>query len=188
MTDVITRCPWAEADPLSRQYHDIQWGRPCHDEHTLFKMLILEGKQAGLAWITILRKWDSLSAAFDDFNPKKLAAYDDAKVAKLLQNPGIIRNRRKVGAAIGNAKAYFTLCEKYGSLNDFFWRYVDGKPIVGKWERPEQVPVTTPLSDIISRDLKKLGFSFVGSTIIYSYMQAVGIVNDHLINCAFRGN
>jgi DNA-3-methyladenine glycosylase I len=187
MTDnELMRCPWARTDALSRAYHDTYWGKPCHDEQTLFKMLILEGKQAGLAWITILRKWDPLCAAFDDFNPEKIAAYDGEKVARLLENPGIIRNRLKVFAAIENAKAYFKLCAKCGSLDRFLWNYVDGNPIVGAWEAPEMPPVKTYLSDCISRDLKRIGFKFVGSTIIYSYLQAVGVVNDHIAACEFK--
>jgi len=186
MIDNITRCDWANSEPLSQKYHDEVWGKPCHDEHTLFKMLILEGKQAGLAWITILRKWDTLCAAFDDFDPAKLAAYDEEKIAQLLENPGIIRNRLKVAAAVNNANLYFKLCEKYGSLDKFLWSYVKGKPVVGKWETQGQIPIKTALSDEISNDLKKLGFKFVGSTIVYSYLQAVGVVNDHILTCAFR--
>jgi DNA-3-methyladenine glycosylase I len=186
MEDEIIRCPWANADPLSRRYHDSEWGAPCHDERRLFKMLILEGKQAGLSWYGILKKMDTLSAAFDDFDPQKLAAYDAAKVARLLQDPGIIRNRLKVNAAITNAKAYFKLCEPHGSLDKYLWGVIGGRQVTGNWETQDQVPATSPLSDEISRDLKQLGFKFVGSTIIYSYLQAVGVVNDHLISCAFR--
>jgi DNA-3-methyladenine glycosylase I len=186
MTDKILRCPWAEADPLSQRYHDTVWGKPCHDEHQLFKMLILEGKQAGLSWYSILKKMDTLCAAFDDFDPHMLIKYDETKIGQLLQNPGIIRNRLKVNAAVSNARAYFKLCELYGSLDSYLWNYTDGNPIVGNWETQEQMPAMSPLSDEISRDLKKLGFKFIGSTIIYSYLQAVGIVNDHLKTCAFR--
>lgn len=185
MQTEIIRCPWA-AEPLSQHYHDTEWGVPCHDELHLFKMLILEGKQAGLSWYGILKKMDTLCEAFDNFNPQKLVAYDESKVEQLLQNPGIIRNRLKVNAAITNAKAYFKLCEQYGSLDSYLWAFTGGQPVVGNWETMEQIPKTTPLSDEISHDLKRLGFKFVGSTIIYSYLQAVGIVNDHLITCAFR--
>jgi DNA-3-methyladenine glycosylase I len=187
MSQIVCRCPWANADPLSRRYHDTRWGKPCHDEHLLFKMLILEGKQAGLAWLTILRKWETLCAAFDDFEPAKLVSYDETKIADLLSNPGIIRNRRKITAAVENAKAYYRLCEQYGSLNDYIWSFTDYQQIVGKWETPEQVPLKTPMSDEISRELKRLGFKFVGPTIIYSYLQAIGVVNDHIATCDFKG-
>jgi DNA-3-methyladenine glycosylase I len=187
VNDNLTRCPWAEADPLSGHYHDTQWGKPCHDERMLFKMLILEGKQAGLAWVTILRKWDTLCAAFDDFDPARLAVYDDAKVAQLLSNPGIIRNRLKVAAATENARAYYRLCGKYGSLDSYVWSFTGGRQVIGKWETMGQTPVKTPLSDTISRELKEFGFKFAGSTIIYSWLQAVGVVNDHIASCAFRG-
>jgi DNA-3-methyladenine glycosylase I len=187
MSDNLTRCPWAEADPLSLHYHDTQWGKPCHDERMLFKMLILEGKQAGLAWVTILRKWDTLCAAFDDFDPSKLAVYDGSKVAELLANPGIIRNRLKVAATIENAKAYYGLCDECGSLDSYVWSFTNGRPVVGRWETMEQAPVKTALSDTISRELKRFGFKFVGSTIVYSWLQAIGVVNDHIALCAFRG-
>jgi DNA-3-methyladenine glycosylase I len=186
MNDNLTRCPWAEADPLSRRYHDTQWGKPCHDERMLFKMLILEGKQAGLAWVTILRKWDTLCAAFDDFDPAKLVVYDDLKVAELLVNPGIIRNRLKVAAAIENARAYYRLCEEYGSLDSYIWSFTGGRQVVGKWETMGQIPAKTALSDTVSRELKQFGFKFVDSTIVYSWLQAVGVVNDHITSCAFR--
>jgi len=185
--DNLPRCPWAEIDPLSQHYHDAQWGKPCHDEHLLFKMLILEGKQAGLAWVTILRKWDTLCAAFDDFAPDKLAVYGDAKITELLANPGIIRNRLKVAAAIGNSQAYYRLCGEYGSLDSYVWSFTGGRQVVGKWETMGQTPAKTPLSDIISRELKRFGFKFAGSTIIYSWLQAIGVVNDHITACAFRG-
>jgi DNA-3-methyladenine glycosylase I len=152
----------------------------------LFKMLILEGKQAGLAWVTILRKWDTLRAAFDDFDPAKLAVYDDSKVAELLLNPGIIRNRLKVAAAIENARAYYRLRDEYGSLDSYVWSFTNGRPLIGKWETMEQAPVKTALSDTISRELKRFGFKFVGSTIVYSWLQAVGVVNDHIMSCAFK--
>jgi DNA-3-methyladenine glycosylase I len=153
----------------------------------LFKMLILEGKQAGLAWITILRKWETLCAAFDDFDPAKLVVYDDSKVSELLVNSGIIRNRLKVAAAIENARAYYRLREEYGSLDSYVWSFINGRPVVGKWETMGETPVKTSLSDMISRELKRFGFKFVGSTIVYSWLQAVGVVNDHIMSCAFRG-
>jgi DNA-3-methyladenine glycosylase I len=184
---MINRCPWANADPFSLRYHDAEWCVACHDERRLFKMLILEGKQAGLAWVTILRKHDALCAAFDDFDPAKLAVYDDAKVAELLANPGIIRNRLKIAAAIQNARAYYRLCEEYGSLDSYVWGFTGGRQVIGKWETQETMPAATPLSDTISRELKRFGFKFVGSTIVYSWLQAVGVVNDHIASCAFRG-
>lgn len=186
MENKIIRCPWAESSVLEQEYHDTQWGIPVHDDKTLFKMLILEGKQAGLSWSTILSKMDTLCAAFDDFDPAVVARYDGDKVEALLQNSGIIRNRAKVNAAVHNANRYFVLCEKHGSLDEFLWNYVDFKPIQNQWEQLSQVPSSTPLSNQISHDLKKLGFKFVGTTIIYAFLQAVGIVNDHLLSCSFR--
>ncbi|MDR2422272.1 MAG: DNA-3-methyladenine glycosylase I [Deltaproteobacteria bacterium] len=185
MPDKI-RCPWANADPLSREYHDLKWGVPCHDDRELFKMLILEGKQAGLAWITILRKMAGILRAFDDLDPAIVAGYDELKVAELLQNPEIIRNRLKIGAAIGNARAYLNLREKGTTLDEFLWKYVDGAPVVNHWRSMGEIPASTPLSDAISRDLKALGFKFVGSTIVYSWIQAVGAVDDHLESCQFK--
>jgi DNA-3-methyladenine glycosylase I len=164
-----------------REYHDTQWGKPCHDERELFEMLILEGAQAGLSWATILHKRESYRAAFDNWDVAKIAGYDDGKVAELLQNAGIVRNRLKVNAAITNARLVLRL----GGLDRFVWDYVDGEPIVNRWERLEDLPATTPLSDRMSRDMKKLGFKFVGSTIIYSYLQAVGVVDDHMAWCGF---
>ncbi|NLG25424.1 MAG: DNA-3-methyladenine glycosylase I [Clostridiales bacterium] len=172
--------------PLERDYHDQVWGVPEHDERALFRMLILEGQQAGLSWSTILKKMDALRAAYDDFDPEKLACYGEDKVEALLQNPGIIRNRLKVRAAIGNARCYLKLCQRHGSLGAFIWGYVGGRPIVNEWQSADQVPAATDLSGRISKDLKALGFSFVGSTIVYAYLQAIGVVNDHLAHCAFR--
>ena len=168
---------------LYAEYHDNEWGRPVHDDRKLFEMLILEGAQAGLSWETVLRKRESYREAFDGFDPRKVALYDDAKKAELLANPGIIRNRLKVNAAVINARLFLDIAEKHGSFDQFIWSYVDYKPIVGHWERFDDMPVTTPISDTISKDLKKIGFKFVGSTIIYSFMQAVGMVNDHLAKC-----
>jgi DNA-3-methyladenine glycosylase I len=177
------RCPWGDtSDALMREYHDTQWGKPCHDERELFEMLILEGAQAGLSWSCVLHKRENYRAAFDNFDVPKVAVYDEAKVAELLQNPGIIRNKLKVAAAITNAQCVLRL----GGLDKFIWDYVDGKPIINHWERQEDLPATSQLSDQVSKDMKKLGFKFVGSTIIYSYLQAVGVVNDHLTWCDFR--
>ena len=184
--DGLVRCPWAYTDELTLRYHDTEWGVPSRDDQHLFMMLILEGQQAGLSWHGILKKIDTLCAAYDDFNPEILAGYDEAKVARLLQNPGIIRNRLKVKAAITNARAYRRLCDQVGSLNSYLWSFTDGVPVVGNWETQEQIPSSTPLSDEISRDLKRRGFTFVGPMIVYAYLQAVGVVNDHVRTCAFK--
>lgn len=181
----ITRCDWAAHDPFNQEYHDKEWGVPEHDEKRLFKMLILEGMQAGLSWITILKKMEAFCEAFDDFDPAVIRTYDEKKVAELMENTGIIRNRLKINAAITNAEAYFKLCEAYGSLDRFLWSYVNDKPIKNAWTTMEEIPASTPLSERISRDLKKMGFKFVGPTIIYAYMQSIGMVNDHLTSCAF---
>lgn len=181
----IRRCGWAEGSALEREYHDAEWGNPAHDDKRLFKMLMLESMQAGLSWKTILAKMDALCAAFDDFDPDTMKRYDAGKVEELMRNEGIIRNRAKINAMIHNAKQYDGICEAYGSLDAFFWSYVDGKPIVNKWERMEDVPAATPLSDRISKDLKKLGFKFVGPTTVYAFMQSIGMVNDHMTWCAF---
>ena len=180
--DDKVRCPW-QTTPLYRAYHDNEWGRPVHDDRKLFEMLILEGMQAGLSWLTILNKRETFREAFDNFHPAIVAEYDDEKRAQLLNNPGIIRNRLKVNAAIVNAKLFLDIQEKYGSFDKFIWAYVDNKPIIGGFEDIYDVPATTEISDKISKDLKKLGFKFVGSTIIYSFMQATGMVNDHIKSC-----
>ncbi len=178
-----SRCRWAGADPLYIAYHDREWGVPLHDEQRLFEMLILEGAQAGLSWITILKKREGYRAAFDGFDPRKMARYDARKVRALLDNPGIVRNRLKVAAAIRNAEALLALQAQEGSLDDYLWRFVDGKPIINRWRSLEEVPPRTPLSDAISKDLARRGFKFVGSTICYAFMQAVGMVNDHTTDC-----
>jgi DNA-3-methyladenine glycosylase I len=182
----ITRCGWAAREGLEQKYHDRVWGVPVHDDQALFRMLMLEGQQAGLSWSTILKKMDALNAAYDGFDPALLIQYGEANVAQLMNNPGIIRNRLKILAAIQNARAYFALCETHGSLDRFLWAYVDGAPVVNHWESLGEVPASTPLSDQISKDLRKLGFRFVGTTIVYAFLQAVGVVNDHLVSCAFR--
>jgi DNA-3-methyladenine glycosylase I len=178
------RCFWANpANPRYLAYHDEEWGVPCHDETTLFEMLNLEGAQAGLSWETILNKRDGYRAAFDGWDAEKIARYDDAKVAELLGNAGIVRNRLKVAATITNAQAYLRLRDEAGGLDSFLWSYVDGAPIQNAWNSPSEVPAKTAQSDRISKDLAKRGFKFVGSTIIYAYMQATGMVNDHCIDC-----
>jgi len=177
------RCPWAGNDPLYIAYHDREWGAPLHDERRLFEMLILEGAQAGLSWITILKKRENYRAAFDDFDPRKMARYDARRVRALLDNPGIVRNRLKVAAAIRNAEMVLALQAQEGSLDEYLWRYVEGKPIVNAWRSLKEVPARTPLSDALSKDLVRRGFKFVGSTICYAFMQAVGMVNDHTTDC-----
>lgn len=178
-----TRCPWAGNTPIYIDYHDNEWGRPVHDDVKLFEMLTLEGMQAGLSWITVLKKREAFREAFDGFDPNKVALYDDTKIQELMENEKIIRNRLKIKAAIINAAVFLNVAEKHGSFDKFIWSYIDYMPITGHWEKMENVPATTPLSDKISKDLKKMGFKFVGSTIIYSFMQAIGMVNDHITDC-----
>ncbi|MGZ8288360.1 MAG: DNA-3-methyladenine glycosylase I [Telluria sp.] len=173
------RCAWANmANPRYVDYHDHEWGLPCHDENRLFEMLNLEGAQAGLSWETILNKRDNYRLAFDGWDAEKIACYDDAKVAELLANPGIVRNRLKVAAAITNARAYLRLRAEGSTLDEYLWAHVGGQPLVNRWAKGER-PTKTELSDRISKDLAKRGFKFVGSTIIYAYMQAIGMVDDH---------
>ncbi|MBW7471906.1 DNA-3-methyladenine glycosylase I [Marinobacter sp. M216] len=182
MTDT-GRCPWCGTDPLYVHYHDTVWGRPEYDELALFEKLCLDGQQAGLSWITILRKQGSYREAYDGFDPERIARYDDAKVAELLANPGIIRNRLKVRSIIKNARGFLEFREKGESFSDFLWSFVDGAPIQNAWEHFDEVPVTTPESEAMSRALKRAGFTFVGPTIVYAFMQATGMVNDHLVRC-----
>lgn len=174
------RCQWARTD-LSIAYHDREWGVPVHDDRTLFEFLVLEGAQAGLSWETVLRKRENYRRAFDNFDPKKVAKYDERRIAKLLQDEGIIRNRLKIVSAIENAKSFLKIQKEFGSFDRYVWRFVNGKP--KRRKRGAPVPVTTPDSDALSRDLKSRGFNFVGSTICYSFMQAVGMVNDHGPEC-----
>ena len=177
------RCSWAGELPIYINYHDNEWGRPVYDDNKLFEMLVLEGMQAGLSWITVLKKREAFREAFDGFDPGKVALYGEAKTQELLANERIIRNRLKVNAAVTNAKAFLEIQKKYGSFHQFIWAYVDYTPIRNHWERIEEIPAKTPVSDRISTDLKKIGFKFVGSTIIYAFMQAIGMVNDHVTNC-----
>ena len=179
----IIRCSWAGDLPIYQSYHDFEWGRPVHDDRKLFEMLILEGAQAGLSWITVLKKREAYRTAFDGFDPEKVALYDEAKIEELMKNEGIIRNRLKINAAVINARLFLDVQKKYGSFDKFIWGYVDNTPIVNHVERVEDVPAATPVSDKISKDLKKMGFKFVGSTIIYAFMQATGMVNDHVKDC-----
>lgn len=177
------RCSWAGELPIYIDYHDNEWGRPVHDDNKLFEMLILEGMQAGLSWITVLKKRKAFREAFDGFDPDKVALYDEKKIQELLANEGIIRNRLKVNAAVTNANVFLEVQKKYGSFDKFIWEYVKCTPIRNHWEKMAEVPAKTTLSDQISKDLKKMGFKFVGSTIIYAFMQAIGMVNDHVTNC-----
>lgn len=177
------RCAWATTNEAEKKYHDEEWGVPTYDDKVLFEFLILEGAQAGLSWITILNKRENYRKAFSGFNYKKIAKYDQDKIDELLQNPGIVRNKLKVNSTVTNAQAFIKVQKEFGSFSDYIWAFVDHKPIQNKWKKREDVPAKTELSDKISKDLKKRGFKFVGSTIIYAYMQAVGMVNDHTTDC-----
>jgi DNA-3-methyladenine glycosylase I len=178
------RCPWSlGVNDLYTAYHDNEWGVPVRDDQTQFEFLILEGAQAGLSWSTVLNKREGYRAAFDGFDAGRIARYSDRKVAELLQNPAIIRNRLKVGAAVNNARAYLAIQEELGSFSDYLWSFVGGTPIENRWRRQQDVPATSPESDALSRDLVKRGFKFVGSTIMYAHMQATGMVNDHILDC-----
>jgi len=182
MTESQTRCPWSQGE-VYHVYHDTEWGVPVHDERVLFEFLTLEGAQAGLSWITILKKRESYRQAFDQFDPEKMARYGEEKIAELLANPGIVRNQLKIRAAIQNARAYLKLREDYGTLDSFLWQFVDGAPIQNAWSSIKQVPAKTATSDAMSKALLQRGFKFVGSTICYAHMQATGMVNDHLVDC-----
>jgi len=180
------RCKWCVGDALYEKYHDEEWGRPVKDDPTLFEFLILETFQAGLSWITILHKRENFRNAFDDFDYRKIADYDEEKIEELMQDPGIIRNRLKVLAAVSNAQAFMEVQKEFGSFSDYIWGFVEGKPIDNKLRDLSQAQATTPLSDAISKDLKKRGFKFVGSTVVYAHMQATGMVNDHVADCWTR--
>ena len=177
------RCGWCTRDPLYIHYHDKEWGVPSYDDQHLFEMLILEGAQAGLNWLTILKKREGYRKAVDQFNAEKIARYSEAKIEKLLLNPEIIRNRLKVNATVTNARKFLDVKKEFGSFSNYIWQFVDGKPIINQWKTMKQVPTITKESDAMSKDLKKRGFKFVGSTICYAYMQAVGMVNDHTTDC-----
>jgi DNA-3-methyladenine glycosylase I len=178
----LVRCSWAR-NPLAIRYHDEEWGVPQHDDARLFEFLILEGAQAGLSWDTILRKRENYRAAFNHFDPRRVARYDRRKTQSLLRDDGIIRNRLKIASAVQNAKAFLQVQDKFGSFDRYIWQFVGGKPKVNAWSSTQKVPARTPESDAMSKDLKKRGFSFVGSTICYAFMQAVGMVNDHAVEC-----
>lgn len=183
---MTTRCGWVNQDPLYIAYHDHEWGVPVHDDRKLFEMLILEGAQAGLSWYTILKKREAYREAFDGFDPVKVAAYGEGKMEALLGNAGIVRNRLKIRAAVANAKAFLRVRDEFGSFDRYIWQFVGGRTIENDWRALSEVPVRTPESDAMSKDLRKRGFQFVGSTICYAFMQATGMVNDHVADCFCR--
>lgn len=183
MTKITKRCPWCGSDPLYVKYHDTEWGVPVYDDKILFEFLILESFQAGLSWITILRKRENFRKAFDDFDYKKIAKYPESKIQELLQNEGIIRNKLKVRAAVTNAQAFIEVQKQFGSFSNYIWGFVGGKPIKNTLKSMSDAPATTALSNQLSKDLKKRGFKFMGSTVVYAHMQATGMVNDHLVDC-----
>ena len=178
------RCPWVNVDHvLMREYHDREWGVPTHDDRIQFEFLILEAAQAGLSWSIVLNKRAGYRRAFSQFNPEQVARYSEARIDRLTADPGIIRNRMKIAAAVKSARAFLAVQEEYGTFDAYCWQFVDGRPRQNRWKTPRQIPATTPESDAFSKDLKRRGFSFVGSTVIYAHMQAVGMVNDHLVDC-----
>ena len=178
----MKRCHWARSE-LDIEYHDREWGVPCHDDRVFFEFIILEGAQAGLSWSTILKKRENYREAFDGFDPMRVARFSEARLRKLLQNEGIVRNRLKVAGSVRNAKAFLKVQDEFGGFDPFIWRFVGGKPIANRWKSFKEVPAQTAESDAMSKDLKKRGFTFVGSTICYAFMQATGMVNDHLVSC-----
>ena len=177
------RCSWCGNDPIYKDYHDNEWGVPLHNECELFEFLCLEGAQAGLSWITILKKRENYRKAFDGFAAEEIARYDDKKIASLLQDKGIVRNKLKVNAFVTNARSYLAMLERGETLDDFFWGFVDGRTIQNSWKTLDEIPVSTPLSEIVCKELKQRGFKFVGATICYAHMQAIGMVNDHTTDC-----
>lgn len=186
-TDGKQRCPWCGSDPLYVAYHDREWGVPVHDDRKLFEMLVLEGAQAGLSWLTILKRREAYRRAFAGFDPVKVAAFGPERLEALALDPGIVRNRLKIASAVANARAFLEVCRESGSFDAHLWSFVDGRPRVNAWERAGQVPATTPEAQALSKDLRRRGFTFVGPTIIYAFMQAVGMVDDHLADCWRRG-
>ena len=182
--DIIQRCHWVNNDQIYIDYHDHEWGIPLHDDDQLFELLMLEGFQAGLSWITVLKKRDNFRKAFDNFEALKIVKYDEKKVEKLMQDSGIIRNRLKIQGVVTNARLFLEIQQEFGSFNQYIWQFIEGQVLINQWDNPNQVPVSTPISDVMSKDLKKRGFKFIGTTICYAFMQASGMVNDHLINCA----
>jgi DNA-3-methyladenine glycosylase I len=186
VTDVRTRCDWAKGFPLYLAYHDTEWGVPVHDDRRFFEMLVLEGAQAGLSWATILKKRVAYRRAFDRFEPRRVARYDKAKIALLMKDAGIVRNRLKIEGAVKNAIVFLEIAEEFGTFDTYVWRFVDGRPIVGRAKQLSEIPASTPESDAMSKDLKHRGMTFVGSTILYAFMQATGLVDDHLVGCFVR--
>jgi len=184
MAKSLQRCPWSEGvSPAYLEYHDSEWGVPVRDDRRQFEFLVLEGAQAGLSWATILHRREGYRRAFAGFDPARVARFTAARRARLLLDPGIIRNRLKIEAAVGNARAFLAVQEEFGSFSDYIWRFVDGRPVQNRWRHPREVPATSAVSDALSRDLKARGFRFVGSTIMYAHLQATGLVNDHLVGC-----
>jgi len=179
----MKRCEWSTTDALYIKYHDEEWGTPVHDDKKQFEFLILESAQAGLSWLTVLKKRGNYRTAYDGFDPEKVSRYDTQKVEQLMSDKGIIRNRRKIESSINNAKRFIEVQEEHGSFDTYIWGFTDGKPVINRWNHQSEIPATTPLSDRISSDLKKRGFTFAGSIIVYAHLQAVGIVNDHLVTC-----
>ncbi|MGL4538334.1 MAG: DNA-3-methyladenine glycosylase I [Cetobacterium sp.] len=182
----MVRCPWCESSGLYRKYHDEEWGKPVYDDRTHFEFLVLESAQSGLSWITILKKRENYRVEYDNFNPDIVALYDENKILKMLENPGIVRYRKKIESSINNAKEFLKIQKEFGSFNEYIWSFTEKKIIKNSWITLNEVPAKTELSDTIAKDLKKRGFKFLGSTTVYSYLQAVGIVNDHLVECEFR--
>ena len=182
MTELI-RCTWCGDDPLYRAYHDSEWGVPCRDDKKLFEFVLLEGAQAGLSWITILRKREAYRKAFADFEVEKVAAFTEQDVERCIKDVGIVRNRLKINSAVSNARCFMKVQARFGSFANYFWAYVDGEPLINNWQTHGQIPASTQLSDAISKDMKKRGFKFFGTTICYAHMQAMGLVNDHTIDC-----
>jgi DNA-3-methyladenine glycosylase I len=180
---MISRCSWSDSDPLMRQYHDLEWGVPIHDDRLLFEFLVLEGAQAGLSWLTVLRKRPHYRQAFDNFDPAVIATYGEDKIAELMTNSDIIRNRRKIEATVDNARAFLSIQAEFGSFDAFIWQFTAGRTIHNAWRNSAEIPATTPESEAMSRALKSKGFKFVGPTICYAHMQATGMVNDHTVNC-----
>ena len=183
MKESIQRCPWANSGDIYITYHDMEWGVPVSNDRILFEFLILESAQAGLSWITILKKRDNYRDVYEDFDPENVASFDELKIKKLLEDPGIVRNRLKVRSSVNNARCFLKIQEEFGSFSDYLWSFTGNTPVVNAWGNLDQVPARTELSDRISKDMKKRGLSFVGSTIVYSFLQAVGVVNDHLTSC-----
>ncbi len=179
----MRRCEWANGSVLEQKYHDNEWGRPVHDDRLLFEFLILEGAQAGLSWLTILKKREGYRKAFDNFQANKMARYSEEKIANLLSNPEIVRNKLKVNAAVLNARVYLDIQDEFGSFDNYIWKFVGGQTIQNSWRKPSEIPTNSTESDIMSKDLKRRGFKFIGTTICYAFMQAVGLVNDHTVDC-----